>query len=303
MVWSKKYPGMTVAAAILIAAPLMVPAAPALAGSASAATLPYGKVVAPLPAEGQTVTLCYSIAWSGFRIANLRYQFTGGKRYEVNITTDTVGIVKLFGPLHYAAVTEGRMSYNDTPRPVRYAAAYTKSNNTRRVVELFFDQKTGAIAEDIRPPRGYVRVKPEERRGALDPLTAALFMRPYIMKAVNERRFGTEWRVPVYDGSKRYDVITRLVGPDTRMVSGKRKPVYHLVARVIPVAGFKKDQIELLPKQRSHFYVGHDDFFVPVDVSVGLKFGSGGAKLTHAIRGAASCPKPTYIEPENRIGH
>lgn len=302
MIWrqSKRAPA---SAALALLAALAIPGNAAHAGSASAAPLTAGKVVAPLPGAGETVTLCYSIDWSGFQIARLRYQFTGGDRFEVNITTDTVGLVKLFGPLHYAAMTQGRMAVGDMPRPVRYAAAYTRSNKERRVIELFFDQRTGAIVEDIRPPRGYVRVKPEERRGALDPLTATLFMRPQIIKAVNERRFGSEFRVPVYDGSKRYDVITRLVGPDTKMVGGQRKPVYHLVARIIPVAGFKPDQVALLPKKRSHFYVGHDEFFVPVDVSVALNFGQGGAKLTHAIRGAAKCPRPVYKEPENRIGH
>jgi len=291
------------AAALAVLAALAVPGGSAHAGSASAAPLSAGKVVAPLPGAGETVTLCYSIDWSGFPIARLRYQFTGGDRFEVNIKTNTVGLVKLFGPLHYAAVTRGRMTAGDMPRPVHYAAAYSRSGKGRRVVELHFDQRTGGIVEEIRPPRGYVRVKPEERRGALDPLTATLFMRPHIMKAVNERRFGSEFRVPVYDGSKRYDVIARLVGPDTKMIGGKRKPVYHLVARVVPVAGFKPDQVALLPKQRSHFYVGHDEFFVPVDVSVALKFGTGGAKLTHAIRGATSCPRPVYREPEDRIGH
>ena len=263
-----------------------------------------GPVVAPLPGEGEAVTLCYSINWSGFRIANLRYRYKGGQRFEVNIKTNTVGLIKMFGPLHYDAVSRGRMSFDDQPRPVQYVAAYTKSNKQRRIVELTFNQATGEIIEDIRPPRGYVRVPPEARIGAMDPLTAALHARPRLIEAVNAKRFGSEFTVPVYDGSKRYDVIVKLVGPDTRTVAGQPKLVYHVLARVKPISGFKPKQIKLLPKQVSHLYISHDDFFVPVDVGVALRFGTGGAQLTAARRGLVDCPKATgYTGAADTFGH
>jgi len=232
-----------------------------------------------LPPAGSRVSLCYELTWAGFGFADLAYTFMRGADaagdYRSELLIETFGLVHLLSPFRYAASSQGRLGLASgegasRPAPERYVAYDGPAPEDRKRIELVFDAATGAVDEDIWPPRQTPKVPPALRRGALDPLSAMLGLRQALWRKLNGGA-GPDGPVvaAIYDGSKRYDVEVSLPEDGGRRPSAGPRPMIRLAARLRPIAGFREAQLRGLPDQTARVEVTDDADFIPARVQVG----------------------------------
>lgn len=191
---------------------------------------------AALPARAD-LSACYDITWLGFPLAELVYQEQrAGGVARAELVIESVGLVDMFGPFRYAADADTAIdgiAADGTLEPLGYTARDGPEPRDWRIIDLSFDPETGAVEEIVRPPRDETKVEPPLRRGAVDPITAFLSARHAVSAAIEGG--ADRLRLPIYDGSKRYDIALVFVG--RRHVRGLGDAIKAL-ATLHPIAGF-----------------------------------------------------------------
>jgi hypothetical protein len=224
-------------------------------------------VTASSPALAETppvrLSACYQIAWGGIGFADLRLSVTSGTAFTAETAIETYGLVDLFGPFHFDATSRGRLAGPGMALPGQYVSLDGHKPDKRRRTVLSFDPESGAVAEELTPPRGRVRVEPALRTGAVDPLTALLQARGAIRRSLD----GGPATVilPIYDGSKRYDFELDILG---RVALAAGQPAIRATARVRPIAGFRERQLEHV-QDPAEIYLSDDVYLLPLRVRAG----------------------------------
>lgn len=191
---------------------------------------------AALPARAD-LSACYDVTWLGFPLAELVYEEERADAVvHTNFVLESVGLVDLFGPFRYAATADtgtGDTARNGVLRPLGYTVRHGPDPSRWRIIDLGFDAETGAVDEIVRPPRERTKVEPPLRRGAIDPITAFLSARHAVPDALEGET--VRLRMPVYDGSKRYDIELVFVGRSALRGHGD---AVKALGTLHPVAGF-----------------------------------------------------------------
>lgn len=224
-------------------------------------------IAAPAPAAetppAERLTACYQIAWGGIGFADLRLSVTAGSGFTARTEIETFGLVDLFGPFHFDATSRGRLAGPGMALPGQYVSLDGHKPDKRRRTVLDFDPNSGAVAEELTPPRDRVRVEPALRVGAVDPLTALLQARGAIRRSLE----GGPATVilPIYDGSKRYDFVLDVQG---RVTGPTGLPAIRAIARVRPIAGFRPRQLDHV-QDAAEIYMSDDAYLLPLRATAG----------------------------------
>ena len=106
--------------------------------------------------------------------------------------------------------------------------------------EHLFDPRTG---KDLPPnPRRRLKVLPEAKRiDVLDPMTGFIAGRDLIRKSWLAGTPATGFRLPIYDGRHRYDVVLSRGAVRDEKVGNVVHRVVPVTARVEPAGGFEGD--------------------------------------------------------------
>ena len=207
------------------------------------------------------VSACYEIAWGGVDFADLSLTVTADRGFRAKTLIKTFGLVDLFGAFHYDATSDGRLVETDMPLPGRYVVLDGERPDKLERIALDFDPASGAVAEQVTPPRQHVRVEPDLRTGAVDPLTALLQARGAIRRSLAGGP--STVLVPIYDGSKRYDMEVVVLDRVRRRFGGTDWPLIRASARLRPIAGFKPRQLDHV-RDPAEIYLSDDAYLLPV---------------------------------------
>jgi Protein of unknown function (DUF3108) len=212
------------------------------------------------------MSACYEISWGGIGFADLRLTVTAGTGFTAKTLIETYGLVDLFGPFRFDATSTGRLAGPDLPLPGQYVSLDGERPEKRQRIALNFDAATGAVAQELTPPRDRVRVEPELRTGAVDPLTGLLQARGAIRRSLEGGPASAI--VPVYDGSKRYDFELTVLGRVNGIPGAKGQPAIHATARIRPIAGFRPRQLDHV-HDPAEIYLSDDAYLLPVRMEAG----------------------------------
>ena len=244
------------ATAVLVAAALAI--LPAAAATPEAA--------ADAPAASTRITACYEIAWGGIGFANLSLTVTAERSFRAETRIQTFGLVDLFGPFHYDATSDGRLVDAEFALHGRYIVLDGDKPDKLERIALDFDPNSGAVAQQVTPPRHRERVEPAQRTGAVDPLTALLQARGAIRRSLLGGP--STVLVPIYDGSKRYDLELEVLGHIRQTFGRTEWSLIHATARLRPIAGFRPHQLEHV-QDPAELFLSDDAYLLPVRAESG----------------------------------
>jgi hypothetical protein len=102
------------------------------------------------------------------------------------------------------------------------------------------------------------------RAGAVDPVTAFIAARRQVLDSGQR-----EVRVPIYDGRRRYDIISTVGKPRTATIKNQPREVVPVISRVEPVFGFEPDSEDRMREAKGTTLFSADERFLPVQIIVG----------------------------------
>ncbi|MFN3481735.1 MAG: DUF3108 domain-containing protein [Rhabdaerophilum calidifontis] len=194
------------------------------------------------PALGQNVEAQYTITLAGLTIgkAAISGQLSGSS-YTLNVSSALTGLVGAVSRGQGSAAARGQIGGGTV---LTNGFSFSASNGTDQrsvqivasggsvrsvVIEPPFDQK------DDRVP-----VRPAHRNGVLDPVSALVMP----SKAVDPLdKANCERRLPVFDGSQRFDIVLSYAGTQqVESEGGYSGPVLVCAARYVPVAGHRPNR-------------------------------------------------------------
>jgi hypothetical protein len=208
--------------------------ASALVTLAFAGTAPF--------AQAQTLKVTYDLSLAGLPLgkADLVSSFKG-RKYEMQ------GNAKLTGLAMILTGGKGEASASGTlveagPRSRNFAVVSKTSDNQRSVR---MGLKGGRVADvEIDPPlepkEDRIPVKPADKRGVVDPMSA-LLMPAVASKSLTDPD-NCNRTIPVFDGASRMNVVLTYAETKNVEVGGYSGPVLICNARYVPVSGHRPER-------------------------------------------------------------
>jgi hypothetical protein len=185
-------------------------------------------------ARAEEVAAFYRATWAGLPAAEMRLAFgDDGPGYRDEIHIETKGLAHLFTKFRGGAVAEGRLGDDGAAAPTRYDALYDLRKRHGSRISMRFVGGHGAVLAERTPDDTSHKPPIDEafRRNVADPLSALASIR-HALK-VKPPKPGGQFKIPVYDGSRRFDIAAKIVsvGGDDNLVQVK--------LTLVPIAGFK----------------------------------------------------------------
>jgi hypothetical protein len=228
------------------------------------------QLLAPL-AAAEPLTLHYASRWAGLPAGDIDLQFEDQPdAYRSQIAIRTAGIPRWFTRFRGQAISEGALSALGLATPGRYDATYDLRSRKDKRISLHFERSGEAtIAErGAADSADKAPIAAVDRTDVVDPLAALMRMREAIRSGIAQR--GT-FKIPVYDGKRRFDVVERGMTRETMRVHGETRPVIHLDLALQPLAGFKDNDPEGNPDDSSRAlqaFFSDDALLIPLRLEV-----------------------------------
>jgi hypothetical protein len=189
---------------------LFAPCGTALAAGGTATGQPTGRA--------DSLQLAMTLYAGGIPLGkvDMDAKFTGGK-YHVVSNLETSGVVNVFWQSEIQASSSGKLDAKKL-EPELYTSFYTGHNAKHQEVSLTYENGYPAklYANPPYSTRGF-EVKPEEKKGTFDPLSAMLF----ITSGVGATSSPCDMVAPVYDGRRRYSIeISKIENITIKMDNG-----------------------------------------------------------------------------------
>jgi hypothetical protein len=237
---------------------------------------------APTFAREQKEKLLYDVMFGGLHIADVVVSLDQSQAtFDSRVEMRTRGVAEAFREFQADVKSSGEVKTDKsgvsptlhsrswrsadiaTEMTMTYDAATATSTQT---TERIYNPSTGEAIPETKLPWNNKREKilpvPEKLRvGAVDPVTAFIAARYQIMESGK-----SEVRVPIYDGRRRYDIISTKGDSKTYNIRGKEHKLVAVVARLEPIFGFDDDAEERMRDAETKILFSTDDRFVPVQV-------------------------------------
>jgi hypothetical protein len=240
-------------------------------------------------AASEPLTLHYASRWAGLPAGDIDLRFEDRPdAYRSQIVIRTAGIPRWFTRFRGRAISEGALSALGLAAPGRYDATYDLRSRKDKRISLRFERSGDAtIAERGAEDSGdKAPIAAADRTDVVDPLAALVRMREAIRSGLAQRG---SFKIPVYDGKRRFDVVERSMSRETMRVDGEMRPVIHLDLALQPVAGFKDDDPEGNPDDSSRamqVFFSDDALLIPLRLEVTI------AWLTAVVEFEGRCDRP-----------
>lgn len=250
-----------------------------------------GPVRAASAAGEQSERLLYVIQFGGLSIADVMITMTETpERYQTTATLRTRGLMKLLGKMNADVAGEGRVTKTalgvepelyrsgfsmekfDSSTDISYEPTTKLATAQRRA----FDPITGEERKPEDTPWNKRRVQakpvPEDKRmGVLDPMAAFISARQAIRESAGAP---TTFRVPVYDGLRRYDIVGTTEAAKDVTISNVQRKLIGMKARMVPVFGFDDSGLrDRVDEGDGKILFSADDRVVPVQIMMGNSAG------------------------------
>jgi hypothetical protein len=173
-------------------------------------------------AGGASLQLAMTLYAAGLGLGNVDMdaKFTGDK-YHVTSNLETKGVVNVFWQSQIQATSSGKLT-KTTMQPQSYDSFYTGHKANHQEVALTYENgdPVRLYANPTYPTTGY-EVKPEEKKGTFDPLSAVIHIASGV-DADPGNPCGV--KTAVFDGRRRYNVnMTKVKPVDIKMDNGLYK--------------------------------------------------------------------------------
>lgn len=180
-------------------------AGPALAAGGASGEAPTG------PSGSLNLAMTLFAGGVSLGKVDMDAKFTGDK-YHVVSNLETSGVVNVFWQSQIQATSSGKLDKKGM-QPGMYQSFYTGHSAKNQEVSLTYENgdPVRLYANPSYPLTGY-EVKPEEKKGTFDPLSAVLNIAAGVGA---EPGNPCSAKVPVYDGRRRYSVAMTKVKPVT----------------------------------------------------------------------------------------
>ncbi|MBY0509122.1 MAG: DUF3108 domain-containing protein [Rhodospirillaceae bacterium] len=160
------------------------------------------------------------------------------------------------------------------------------------VAERMFNPLTGEAIkrEDMPWNKRREKLKPvpnDLRKNALDPMAAFVAARSQLMAQGFAGTAPKTFRVPIYDGTRRYDLVGKAGAVRTVSINGVERRLLPVTAKVEPVFGFNRESEERMRESEGKFLFTPDERFIPVQLIVGNDM------FTSVMNLAADCSEDT----------
>jgi hypothetical protein len=191
------------------------------------------------PAGNATLDVAYTIAFWDIPFGQTSYQGKfAGDGYDARSHFETSGVVSLFWNSTIDALANGKIGAHEIA-PVLYDSYSQDHNSKKQRVKVSFDKDEPTTFAD--PPYNMTKypVTPEQKKGALDPMSAITQILAGI-KADAKNPCGSG--AQIFDGRRRYDVsFTYLKDEPVKLVNGKFSGAAHLCQiHYNQIAGYKQ---------------------------------------------------------------
>ncbi len=236
------------------------------------------------------VTAVYSAYWAGLPAARIRLTLSkAASAYHDEIEIRTDGLPHLVTRFRGNAQAAGRLVPGRPADPLRYDARYDLRKRRDSHIGMRFVMRDGAaVAERSADDTSRKPALAEQyRRGIVDPLTALEAIRAAV--AAREAAPNGSFTIPVYDGTRRFDVIGRVL-PKGQQIPGELR----IELSLRPIAGFKgesSDDGDPDNAPRPVALVLSDDArLLPVSITVQVFYLPLVVRLDQVCPGSKPCP-------------
>lgn len=243
---------------------------------------PMAQEIASAPSQSER--LAYNLKVGGLHVADFLAGFDEDQAgYRTTLTMKTRGMARWFQEFRAELVGEGRIVIESgrgpTPVPRQFdrawaaeeiaaslTIAYDPVTGLANPLERMFNPLTGKdlVYEDMEWNRDRDPPPPvpdDMRVGVFDPIAAFVAARSQIHH--NQQR---DFRVPIYDGRRRYDLVGETEPMRTFWIGGRDVELIPVIARVDPVFGFDRERTETMQDSAGTLLFSSDGRFIPVQV-------------------------------------
>jgi hypothetical protein len=193
-------------------------------------------------AQAQTLKVTYDLSLAGLPLgkANLSSSFKGSA-YEMQGNAKLTGLAMILTGGKGEASAVGTLT-GATPRSTKFEVV-SKTSDSQRNVRMGL--KGGRVAEvEIDPPlepkADRVPVKPADKKGVVDPMSA-LLMPALASKSLTDPE-NCNRTIPVFDGASRMNVVLTYAETKSVEVPGYSGPVLVCNARYVPISGHRSER-------------------------------------------------------------
>ena len=141
--------------------------------------------------------------------------------------------------------------------------------------ERLFNPATGAALPPDRHERQRLPLPEAKRTGVLDPMTAVIVARDRIRRGWSDGGAMPAFRLPVFDGRHRYDVVVTPGAVIVERIAGKSRRIVPVTTAVEPAAGFEASMAKHARQSRGRVVFSADEAFIPLEVVAGNTLGRG----------------------------
>ncbi len=269
--------------------------------------IPHGASAQP----PQNERLLYHVMFGGLHIGNL---LVGLKQNETGYATEMKMTAR--GALRWmrefradlrgeGALVRDQGQVDLMPRPANFQRAWSAGEiagdltmtfdpltQTAFTTERLFNPVTGQDMrrEDMPWNNRRAKLKPvpeEMRTNVFDPMAAFVAARQQLLAQGGAVAAGTAYRVQIYDGVRRYDIVGKTGLVRTVEINGTTRPLMPVTARIEPVFGFANESEDRARQAEGKLYFSPDERFIPVQVVAGNDM------LTGVLNLAADCRENT----------
>ncbi len=251
----------------------------------------------------QNERLAYSMMVGGLHVGDAVVSLSqDSDSYMTGLKLTAGGVAKWVREFRADLSGEGTFTTKEnvvTPLPARYRRdwsgseidssllmTYDPATRLASTEERYIERESGEeLRYDELPwtknDRGRDKKKPvpdNQRAGAMDPMAAFIAARHQVM-AQGASKTPVKFRVPVYDGQRRYDIIGTTSAPRGVTINDTPYNVITVNTTLVPVAGFSERGEERMRESRGKILFTADDRFIPVQVTIENDLLSGAMNL------------------------
>lgn len=244
----------------------------------AALTLAALMLALPAQAEEQNERLLYDVMFGGLHVADVVVTMNQSPTgYDSSLAMRTRGVAESFQDFRADMSSQGGF-VELRPAPSVHTRAwsspkvasemtmrYDPVNGLSQAVERLYHPITGAALSPEDLPWNNRRVPkpvPENlRSGAVDPVAAFIAARRAVLESGQR-----EVRVPIYDGRRRYDIVSTVGKPRTSTIKDITRDVIPVVSKVEPVFGFEPDAEDRMRDSSGTTFFSNDARFIPIQI-------------------------------------
>ncbi len=252
----------------------------------------------------QSERLAYSMMLGGLHVGDAVVELEQDHdSYSTGLKLTARGVAKFLREFRADLSGHGSLSAQENilmPLPARYSRAwsgaeidssmtmtYDPATRATTTQERYLSKETGEEVkyEDLpwnKDDRGRDKRKPvpeNMRANSLDPMAAFIAARHQI-KAQGVAKTPGKFRIPVYDGQRRYDILGTTTAARDVTINDKTHNVITVNTTLVPMAGFSERGEERMRESRGKILFTADDRFIPVQVTIQNELLSGVMNLT-----------------------